>query len=568
MKKVIKDFPNYSVDSSGSIYNKHGKVVGSNGRSSNATVCLTKEGKVHTFLIKVIVAEHFLTKPSEFHNTVCYKTDNDKDNSADNITWCISASEIKLRDLIGSRFEKLVVREVTWFCRLDNQVVNTALVCECDCGSVVTLKKCELEKKLKHCNCDRKQNLIELREKAKAQEIELNKYGWRVTSDFNIEQKFNTLVCEKLHKPKINIEKWNKLSPDKKSTCPDCVKALEKSKTWENINRLQFEAIEKGFVVSAYTSRAIHIKCENDHLNKIVFSGCVDDKCQKCEDIKAKEYLILKEQKVFEDILSKSNYGNVIFTSRNSITYQCNGCSKILEAGKEALETIKEKGLDECFVCKLNNEAKQEGYKILSEIKYGKDQIIVECPYKEQFTTTPNLWLRYGQRCPKCRKRKNVNDFSNELKLEGYKLIGEYKNRRTKVLTLCPQGHEWNVQRADWKKGVRCSLCSGGGGFNFDKPGLLYYLKVKLNNRYLYKIGITNKSVKVRYKGEKARYEVLMEQWYENGQEAFDQEQSILQEYQRYRYTGDKVLTCGGNTELFVIDVLGLDSKVETSMSA
>jgi hypothetical protein len=291
MKAIIEGFPDYSVDTSGNIYNRHGKVVGSNDRASNASVSLTKDGKVYSFLIKNIVAEHFLEKPSEFHTVICYKTDNDKNNSVDNIEWCISTSEIKLRQLIDSRFDNLIVKEVVWFCRLDNKVVNTALLCDCDCGSVVTLKKCELERKLKYCNCDRKQNLIELREKSKAQEIELSKYGWRVTSEFNIEQKFNTLVCEKLHKPKINIEKWNKLSSDEKFNCPECVKALEKSNTWENINRLQFEAIEKGFVVSAYTSRAVHVRCEKDHITKVVFNSTVSDKCLRCENDKIRKEL-------------------------------------------------------------------------------------------------------------------------------------------------------------------------------------------------------------------------------------------------------------------------------------
>jgi hypothetical protein len=43
---------------------------------------------------------------------------------------------------------------------------------------------------------------------------------------------------------------------------------------------------------------------------------------------------------------------------------------------------------------------------------------------------------------------------------EGYELLSDYVNqRRTKIVYMCPQGHEHKMRWDDWKKGGRCALC-------------------------------------------------------------------------------------------------------------
>ena len=84
------------------------------------------------------------------------------------------------------------------------------------------------------------------------------------------------------------------------------------------------------------------------------------------------------------------------------------------------------------------------------------------------------------------------------------------------------------------------------------------------NSETLYKIGITNLNVQKRFPNvDLARIRVIKTWSYESGAEAAKREISVLQEFSDDLYTGVDVLIGSGNTELFVRDVLGLDSDKE-----
>ena len=109
-----------------------------------------------------------------------------------------------------------------------------------------------------------------------------------------------------------------------------------------------------------------------------------------------------------------------------------------------------------------------------------------------------------------------------------------------------------------------CPGCAVSG-FDQTKPALLYYLAVLTDNsETLYKIGITNLSVQKRFPNiDLARIRVIQTWSYERGAEAAKREVEILQEFSDDLYTGIDVLIGAGNTELFVRDVLDLDSEKE-----
>jgi hypothetical protein len=97
------------------------------------------------------------------------------------------------------------------------------------------------------------------------------------------------------------------------------------------------------------------------------------------------------------------------------------------------------------------------------------------------------------------------------------------------------------------------------GGFDRREPGILYYLKI--NNGQAYKIGITNKTVSKRFAlSDLPKIEVVAIRYYEVGEDAYAAEKSVLKGYKEYKYIGEPLLT-SGNTELFTIDVLGIDTK-------
>jgi hypothetical protein len=111
-------------------------------------------------------------------------------------------------------------------------------------------------------------------------------------------------------------------------------------------------------------------------------------------------------------------------------------------------------------------------------------------------------------------------------------------------------------------QGTGCPGCAVTG-FDQTKPGLLYYLAVQTDDdETLYKIGITNLTVKKRFpNADLLRIREIKTWCFDQGAEAAKREIAILREYADDLYTGENVLLGAGNTELFVRDVLGLDTE-------
>ena len=101
-----------------------------------------------------------------------------------------------------------------------------------------------------------------------------------------------------------------------------------------------------------------------------------------------------------------------------------------------------------------------------------------------------------------------------------------------------------------------CYHTSGRGGFNVKIPGLLYYIK----SQGIYKIGITNLTVEQRFSHVWHKIEIIKTWFFDNGQEARDEEKRILREFAYAKHNAEGIEGLG-NTELFTHDVLLLDHK-------
>jgi hypothetical protein len=115
-----------------------------------------------------------------------------------------------------------------------------------------------------------------------------------------------------------------------------------------------------------------------------------------------------------------------------------------------------------------------------------------------------------------------------------------YKNTMTKVEIICPiHGFFWQKPNAHLQ-GRGCAECAKRGRFQDDKPALLYYLRDKMTG--LYKIGITNHlKIKRRFSGQWwERIELIFVRYYENGYEAYQIEQKILEENSDIRVWNDE----------------------------
>lgn len=125
-----------------------------------------------------------------------------------------------------------------------------------------------------------------------------------------------------------------------------------------------------------------------------------------------------------------------------------------------------------------------------------------------------------------------------------------------------------SAYQAAHKRNIMDSICAhmvnGIGGFNPDKPGILYY--IRFDSDYdlpIYKIGITNLATNDRIKSmvvnEGYTATILKEFYFEDGKECYELEKLYHTEFKEHLYYGEPILN-NGNTELYNIDVLNLDS--------
>lgn len=178
--------------------------------------------------------------------------------------------------------------------------------------------------------------------------------------------------------------------------------------------------------------------------------------------------------------------------------------------------------------------------------------------------TTAGSLLYQESGCPVCALDTwlTLDIVQDRLTNLGKKIFvyGEYVSYQSKILCTCSDcGGEWEAK-------IPSLLCTGSGcpscaktGFDPNKPGYLYYLRITDPEGIYWKVGITNLSVKERFPvRDRNKITVLYCNRFENGNDAFQAEKNILNLYKGYRAIGLRVLKTG-NTELFTKDVLQMD---------
>jgi len=90
--------------------------------------------------------------------------------------------------------------------------------------------------------------------------------------------------------------------------------------------------------------------------------------------------------------------------------------------------------------------------------------------------------------------------------------------------------------------------------FYYELPTTFYYVKFVVLGVEYFKVGITTKTLKVRFAGYPP-HQVILTKAFDTGKEAFELEQYVLRKFIKYLYKGPKVIT-HGNTELFTTNIL------------
>ncbi len=217
-------------------------------------------------------------------------------------------------------------------------------------------------------------------------------------------------------------------------------------------------------------------------------------------------------------------------------------------------------------------EAQGDTVDFLGGYKNSKSPVEITCPKCSNPYPSNMDRYRRDSRCRSCsdlkRRRYTKQEQRDFVELHGDTV--EFPNGfggKNNVDVTCGEcGCLYHPSMGNYRGGSRCPSCTKRG-FDPSKSAILYYLRVydpeQNDGNPLYKIGITNYTVKKRYQltHDQEKIEELHIVDYPVGQEAKDHEAILKDVHRAYRYYGPKVLKAVGITEIYTCDVLGLDKK-------
>lgn len=142
-----------------------------------------------------------------------------------------------------------------------------------------------------------------------------------------------------------------------------------------------------------------------------------------------------------------------------------------------------------------------------NEISYGSSKKVWwRCEKGHSFDMSPKTRTRKGmeQNCPYCSNRRIDN--TNSIRILKPEWVNEWNFKKNKkyspdnlginsnfnVWWICKEGHEWSTSPNDrLSYDTGCPNCSISG-YKTELPGYLYLHKIRVNEKYGFKYGITN----------------------------------------------------------------------------
>ena len=211
----------------------------------------------------------------------------------------------------------------------------------------------------------------------------------------------------------------------------------------------------------------------------------------------------------------------------------------------------------------------------LVDYKNSFEKITIICPIHGEFLKIPYNHTSNKQGCPKCGKQNSIGNrpkLTNEEFIKKSNLIHgnkynydktSYTVSRNKVIITCALHGDFRITPNNHLRGKGCIKCASSG-FDPSKPAILYYLSI--NNGQAYKIGITNRSVELRFTVSDLNCITKLFQINLDGELAKTLEHSILKKYVTHSYKGEPLLS-SGNTELFSINIFANNPELFENIS-
>lgn len=202
------------------------------------------------------------------------------------------------------------------------------------------------------------------------------------------------------------------------------------------------------------------------------------------------------------------------------------------------------------------------------DVEYvNRDTVVtLTCPHHGSIRVKPAVHLASKTGCPECGKVSSINQhfmsseqfFTKAKQLHGdlYTYLSAFTGRQETIQLQCAACGNIFYQKAQVHlQGSGCPICKRPGQRRSNYKGkrtILYILQLPNN---LYKIGITNRSIKLRYKGDNTPIQnVIFEQHFFEGTDAWDAEKYLIKTFCRYKYKGVPLFKHTGINEILTLN--------------
>lgn len=207
----------------------------------------------------------------------------------------------------------------------------------------------------------------------------------------------------------------------------------------------------------------------------------------------------------------------------------------------------------------------------LVEYKNVNTPVIILCPIHDEFKKTYTAHIDQKEGCQKC---SGLYGCTNEEFIQACKILHRnmydysktlYKSMNDKISVICKTCLEEFTPKArdHYHSKSGCPFCEGIGGFTKtsfinlcktkNRTPSLYVLLCKNNNEKFFKIGITSRSVKERYKTKLSlpySYKVLYNVK-SSPEQIYDTEKKLCKLLKNYKYTPE-IFFDGSIKEVFI----------------
>ena len=147
-------------------------------------------------------------------------------------------------------------------------------------------------------------------------------------------------------------------------------------------------------------------------------------------------------------------------------------------------------------------------------------------------------------------KPKNLSDDEYIRRLpKDISPLEPYIDTETKIIHKHSCGYKWKASPHHILRGTSCPACASSV-FKLERPALTYL--VYFHALGLYKVGVTGRSIKERFRQEAQPYEVIFYRGFEKGKDAKELEDAWLINLGSRLYNSNELK--GGNTETFIYD--------------